>query len=324
MRKSLSYYFTCLIVILLIILISLAYLSYGNTYYSLAEIYNIFIDQRTKGYFTIMILKWPQIIVGVTAGICFGIGGNIFQRLLHNPLASPDVLGISASASFGAMLGILIFQISGFPLSLMALASAILGALAIMYLGRGSYMRLILSGIAMSLMFNALISWLQVLGNEYNLASAMRFLTGSLNDVSLGDGIALFILIVFALVILKIYEKDFEVLKLGDELPVLLGLHKEHKQTLFLAIAVILVACATAICGPIASIAFLSGPIASRLSTDYKSNMILSGLIGAFLVVGSQFLTTLLPYRYPVGVVTALIGAPYLLFLLVFMKGESS
>ena len=92
----------------------------------------------------------------------------------------------------------------------------------------------------------------------------------------------------------------------------------------FLGLGVLLVAFATAITGPIASVAFIAGPISAKITTNHKSNMLLSGLIGALIVIFAQLLAAnVLPYRYPVGVVTALLGAPYLIILLIRQKGAS-
>ena len=306
------------------IAVSLAYLSFGHTDYALTTVLATLLGQSSQGYFTIKLLKMPQIMVGILAGMAFGIGGNLFQSLFHNPLASPDILGISTSASIGAMIGIMFFQLSGLSLSLLALISSLLGAFLIFYLGRGSSSKMILSGIALQFMGNALISWMQVLGNDYNLASAMRFLTGSLNDANSSDAIILLVVILIVGLLIKIFSRDFELLKLGEELPLVLGQNKTQKRMFFLSLGVLLVAFATAITGPIASVAFIAGPISAKITTNHKSNMLLSGLIGALIVIFAQLLAAnVLPYRYPVGVVTALLGAPYLIILLIRQKGAS-
>lgn len=324
MRKTIHYQLICLITLLVMIAVSLAYLSFGHTDYALTTVLATLLGQSSQGYFTIKLLKMPQIMVGILAGMAFGIGGNLFQRLFHNPLASPDILGISTSASIGAMIGIMFFQLSGLSLSLLALISSLLGAFLIFYLGRGSSSKMILSGIALQFMGNALISWMQVLGNDYNLDSAMRFLTGSLNDANSSDAIILLVVILIVGLLIKIFSRDFELLKLGEELPLVLGQNKTQKRMFFLSLGVLLVAFATAITGPIASVAFIAGPISAKITTNHKSNMLLSGLIGALIVIFAQLLAAnVLPYRYPVGVVTALLGAPYLIILLIRQKGAS-
>lgn len=311
---------------LIMIIAALMYigLSYGKTIYSFSHIYNVLFHGETEGAFVITTLRLPRVIIGLLAGICFGLAGNIFQKLLRNPLASPDMIGISTGASVAAVFAILILQLSGLIVSFIAIIFGMLISLLIVLLSYHhgySNNRLILIGIGMRAMLSAMISWMLIRTSEYDVGNALRWLSGSLNTVNMNDAFSLLIVTIIACVLIAIMNNGLSVMGLGEELPVSLGVNTKTLRISLVIVGLMLVAFATSITGPIASVSFLSGPIAGRILRNGKNNMAATACIGAILVLASDLIAQYgLSSRYPVGVVTGMLGAPYLLYLIFMMN----
>ena len=311
---------------LIMIIAALMYigLSYGKTIYSFSHIYNVLFHGETEGAFVITTLRLPRVIIGLLAGICFGLAGNIFQKLLRNPLASPDMIGISTGASVAAVFAILILQLSGLIVSLIAIIFGMLISLLIVLLSYHhgySNNRLILIGIGMRAMLSAMISWMLIRTSEYDVGNALRWLSGSLNTVNINDAFSLLIVTIIACVLIALMNNGLSVMGLGEELPVSLGVNTKTLRISLVIVGLMLVAFATSITGPIASVSFLSGPIAGRILRNGKNNMAATACIGAILVLASDLIAQYgLSSRYPVGVVTGMLGAPYLLYLIFMMN----
>ncbi len=311
---------------LIMIIAALMYigLSYGKTIYSFSHIYNVLFHGETEGAFVLTTLRLPRVIIGLLAGICFGLAGNIFQKLLRNPLASPDMIGISTGASVAAVFAILILQLSGLIVSLIAIIFGMLISLLIVLLSYHhgySNNRLILIGIGMRAMLSAMISWMLIRTSEYDVGNALRWLSGSLNTVNMNDAFSLLIVTIVACVLIAIMNNGLSVMGLGEELPVSLGVNTKALRISLVIVGLMLVAFATSITGPIASVSFLSGPIAGRILRNGKNNMAATACIGAILVLASDLIAQYgLSSRYPVGVVTGMLGAPYLLYLIFMMN----
>ncbi len=271
--------------------------------------------------FVITKLRIPRVTAGILAGIAFGVAGNNFQTLLRNPLASPDIIGVSSGSTAAAVYCILFLHLNRGAVSLLAVVAGILSAFIIYKVadtGRFSAGRLILVGIGFQAVMGAAINWMVMAGAEYDVPTAMRWMSGNLGGIT-SDALPLLTVVVAAsLVILIVLRHDLQSLTLGEELATVLGVPVTLARTGLIILSVTMIAFATAVTGPISSIAFLSGPIAARLNGRNNVNILSSGLIGALLVLGGDFVGQhLLPTRYPVGVITGILGAPYLVYLLV-------
>ncbi|MBP3276171.1 MULTISPECIES: iron ABC transporter permease [Kandleria] len=323
-KKKKKYLIVVMFLIMIIAALMYIGLSYGKTIYSFSHIYNVLFHGETEGAFVITTLRLPRVIIGLLAGICFGLAGNIFQKLLRNPLASPDMLGISTGASVAAVFAILILQLSGLIVSLIAIIFGMLISLLIVLLSYHhgySNNRLILIGIGMRAMLSAMISWMLIRTSEYDVGNALRWLSGSLNTVNMNDAFSLLIVTIIACVLIAIMNNGLSVMGLGEELPVSLGVNTKTLRISLVIVGLMLVAFATSITGPIASVSFLSGPIAGRILRNGKNNMAATACIGAILVLASDLIAQYgLSSRYPVGVVTGMLGAPYLLYLIFMMN----
>ncbi|RJE79011.1 iron chelate uptake ABC transporter family permease subunit [Paracoccus sp. JM45] len=271
--------------------------------------------------FTVGHLRLPRAVLAVLAGFSFGLGGAAFQIMLRNPLASPDIIGINAGASAAAVFAIVVLSMNG-P---MVAISAIVAGLAIAALIFGlsfsngiAGARLILVGIGVSSMLDSAIAYFLAQAPAWDLQQAMRWLTGSLNGATMQQATWLAMALVVFGGILMTRLRDLDMLRLGDDTAAALGTDVARTRLVVTMSAVGIIAVATAVTGPIAFVAFLSGPIAARIVGARGSVLIPAALVGALLVLAGDYAGQfLLPGRYPVGVVTGAIGAPYLIFLII-------
>nr|WP_232830392.1 iron ABC transporter permease [Oceanicella sp. SM1341] len=271
--------------------------------------------------FTVLELRLPRAVVSVLAGLCFGLGGAAFQLLLRNPLASPDIIGISAGASAAAVFSIVVLGLSGATVSGIAVLAALGIAVAIWGLSWRDGVtgaRLILVGIGLAAMAQSFTAFTLSRAPSWSLQEAMRWMTGSVNGAQLDQALPLLAaLLVFGSALLA-RSGDLEALRMGDDMAAGLGLRPGRARAGVVIAAVGLVAGATAMVGPVAFVAFLSGPIAARLTGRDGPLLVPAALIGACLMLFGDFAGQhLLPARYPVGIVTGVLGAPYLVWLIV-------
>src|SRR5699024_10572025 len=294
----------------------------GHTFYSPSEVLGVLLGHDVPGAsFTVSRLRLPRATMALAAGLAFGMGGVTFQTMLRNPLASPDIIGITSGASAAAMIGILVFGLSGPVLSAVAIVAGLAVALLVYLLSYRNGVagtRLILIGIGFGAMFDSVISYLLGRAASWDLQEAMRWLTGSLNGSDWNQ--ALLVLAALAVLgpVLLGQSRNLSLLGLGDEAAASLGVRTGRTRLIEGTAAVVLVAFATAATWPIAFVAFLSGPIAARMVGRTRSLVIPAALTGALLVLISDLAAQyLLGTRFPVGVVTGVLGAPYLLALIV-------
>lgn len=271
--------------------------------------------------FTVGELRLPRASLSVLAGLSFGLGGVAFQTMLRNPLASPDIIGISSGASAAAVFAIVVLSMNGPAVSVFAVLSGLAIALLIYALAFRDGVagtRLILVGIGVSAMLESFIAYILSSAPAWSLQEAMRWLTGSVNGARLDQLLPLLLaLLVFGGLLLS-RKRDLEILRLGDDAAAALGTHVAQTRILVIVAAVGMISFATAIAGPISFVAFLSGPIAARIFRSNGSLLLPSALIGAILVlVGDYVGQFMLPGRYPVGVITGALGAPYLVYLII-------
>ena len=301
----------------------------GRTYYPPSDVLAVLLGQDVPGAsFTVGTLRLPRAVLAVLAGACFGLGGVTFQTMLRNPLASPDIIGISSGASAAAAFGIVILGLSGTAVSLLSIVAGLLVALLIYLLSsRGGVAgtRLILVGIGISAMLTSLTDWVLSKAGQWDLQEALRWLTGSLNNTSWEQALPVLAALVVLGPVLLSRSGELRITQLGDDAAQALGVRTGRTRLVVVVAAVGLIAFATSASGPIAFVAFLSGPIAARIVGPGASPMLPAAAVGALLVLVAdlvgQFATGT---RYPVGVVTGVLGAPYLLYLIVRVNRRGS
>ncbi|AYF96980.1 FecCD family ABC transporter permease [Protaetiibacter intestinalis] len=293
----------------------------GNTFYGPDAVIRVILGQQVPGAsFTVGELRLPRASLGVLAGFAFGVAGVTFQTMLRNPLASPDIIGITWGASAAAVVGIVVLSLGDTGVSVLALAGALVTALAVYLLAyrRGfSGARLILIGIGVAAMLESVVSWVLSRASEWDMPAAMQWLAGSLNGAD-WDGIAPLAWASLVLVpVMFVLSRELGPLRLGDDSAAALGVRVQFVRLALILGAVALLAFATAAAGPISFVAFMAGPIAGRLLGPGAPLLLPAGLVGALLVLVADLVGQFaFDARYPVGVVTGALGAPFLIYLL--------
>ena len=306
----------------LVVLGVLATLMTGPTLTTPGQLLRIFAGHDVPGAsFAVTELRLPRATLSVLTGMSFGLGGVIFQTLLRNPLASPDIIGISAGASAAAVFAIVILGWSGAAVSVTAVIAG-LGVALLIYLlawrDGVSGARLILVGIGLAAMLDSLIAYVLSRAPSWTLQDALRWLTGSVNGATLDEALPLLLALLVLGGLLLARRGNLEAMRLGDDTAAALGVPLARDKVIAVMAAVGLIAVATAVSGPIAFVAFLSGPIAKRIAGPGRSPLIPAALVGALLVlIGDYTGQHLLAGRFPVGVVTGALGAPYLIYLII-------
>lgn len=267
--------------------------------------------------YILMESKLPRAVLGVLVGVLFGVGGAIFQSTLRNPLASPDVIGISVGASAAAVFAIVVLDQTGFPLALAAMLGALLTAALVRWqAGPGASTRLVLVGVGVSAALFSVVSYLFVRADQWDVQIVLQWLTGSLNRADWPTIRLLAALLLALLPVIAWLGRAGRAAELGEDTAAGLGITTRHTELLLL-LGVVLVALGVAAAGPIAFVSFLSGPIARALNGG-RTTLTGSALVGATIVVAGDYLAAYAvpDISYPVGVVTGAFGAPFLLWLL--------
>ncbi|MGJ3191765.1 FecCD family ABC transporter permease [Paenarthrobacter sp. FR1] len=325
---------------LAVIVMFAVYVLLGSYTVTIPDFFTIVINHLTGGEkipgasFIVMEHKLPRAVVGTMIGIAFGLAGALFQTMLRNPLASPDIIGISYGASAAAVTAIVIFGASGAVVSGAALGGA-LGVAAIIYAisrgtgsgagggsrGNAAGNRLILAGVGIAAALHAVVNFLMTRADIRTAADALIWLNGSLNSSNWERagvlGVSLLVLVPAVIIL----AGPLRILELGDDAAAGLGIRVNAARLGLVLTAVGLAAVATAAAGPVAFVAFLAGPIARRVVR--KPSLPASALTGALIVLLADFFASnIAPVILdgtvlPVGVITGALGAPFLLWLLV-------
>lgn len=267
-------------------------------------------------------LRLPRAVTAALAGACLASSGLLLQAVSRNPLAAPSIVGVTGGATLGALT--LLLVVPGAALSLVPAAAFLGGAAAFVavyvlaWRGGVAPGRLLLVGVAMTALTSALSTWI-VVGNQVALAQALTWLSGSTYARGWGDVIGLAIGPLVLLPIVFIATRHLDVLMLGDELPVGLGLPLQRTRVLLLGLSVALAAAAVATVGAITFVG-LVGPHAARqvAGGQHRRLVPVTAAFGAALVVVADTFgrTVIAPAEIPSGLVTAMIGAPYFIWLL--------
>jgi iron complex transport system permease protein len=271
--------------------------------------------------FIVLGVRLPRAITGLLAGAALGLSGVIFQTVLRNPLASPDIVGITTGASSAAVIAIIVFHATGLMVAISATGGAVLIAAliyALSWRGGVTPYRLVLVGIGMAAIAAAITSYLFTRARIFEVQQALAWLTGSLNGASFDNlgPLALGLLVLGP--VAAILYRPLASLELGDDAARALGTRVEVTRLGTLLVAVVLAAFATATVGPIAFVAFAAGPVARRLLGPAGNALLPSALVGAAVTIGADLIAqhALGRNQLPAGVVTGAIGALFLIYLL--------
>lgn len=275
--------------------------------------------------FIVSTLRLPRALTAVLVGALFGLSGAVFQSLARNPLASPDIIGITAGSSTAAVLVIVGGSALGWgaaavPLPVAAFAGGLLTTTAVYLLAyrRGlSAYRLVLVGIGIAAVLTSVTSFLLTRAEIYDVQRATVWLTGSLNGRGWVEVVPLSLAAVVLVPALLLLGRQLRALQLGDDTARGIGVPVERSRAALVVVAVGCASVATAAAGPVAFVAFVAAPIARRL-VSAPVTLVPAALTGALLVLAADLVarTAFSPTELPVGIITGLVGAPYLLWLL--------
>nr|WSZ99648.1 iron chelate uptake ABC transporter family permease subunit [Streptomyces sp. NBC_00857] len=314
-----------LVILVLAVLVAGAFaltLMAGQRFYPPGDVVRVILGEQVPGAsFTVGRLRLPRAVLAVTAGFSFGLAGVTFQTMLRNPLASPDIIGISSGASAAAAIAIVTLSLGETEVSVLAIAVGLAVALLVYFLAfRDGVVgtRLVLIGIGISAMLDSLTSYVLSQAAEWDLQEAMRWLTGSLNGATWDQTVPAVIALALLSPVLLSRSRALATMQLGDDTASALGVRVERTRITVIVAAVGLIAFATSAAGPIAFVAFLAGPIAARVVGPGGSLLVPAGLVGSLLVLVADFTGQFaFGTRFPVGVVTGVLGAPYLVYLII-------
>ena len=294
----------------------------GPAALTLAEVIQAVLGRAgTVVSFVVWELRMPHALAAVVVGACLGASGAVFQSVLRNPLASPDVLGVTASAGTVGVAGVLLLGVSGVVLTGLVAGGAIVAAVLIGALAwhRGLHgMRLILVGVGFSAFATALTGTVLTRSEIRDVSVAYTWLVGSLSGSSWAVVATSGLSALAVFVVLALQVRSLRGLELDDATARALGLRVQRARVGVLLTAVVLAAIAVGASGPIGFVALMAPQIARRLVGPGSISLVASAAVGAAVVSAAdlvaQYAIPGLPF--PVGVVTGAIGAPYLAWLL--------
>ncbi|GAA0922262.1 FecCD family ABC transporter permease [Nonomuraea longicatena] len=322
----------------LLVLLMALNMRIGDLPMSLAEVLRATFDAGSDHHFVVMDLRLPRALTGALVGAALALAGAITQSIARNPLASPEILGVTTGASVAVVAGVVFTGsvhggVSGLLASVGIPALALIGGLsgaAIVYAlawrrGLDGY-RLVLVGIGVAAVFTNVKYWLMTVGDVNDTGQAMVWISGSLNGRGWEHvqpvGLALAVLIPLTL----LGTRSLNALRFSDDTVTALGVPMNRSRALLVLAAVLLAAVATASAGPVAFVALAAPQIALRLIRCPHPPLLSSAIVGAGLTAGADLLARVVfaPVELPVGVVTAVLGAPYLIYLLVRIRRGST
>ena len=270
--------------------------------------------------FVVRTLRLPRAIAAVAVGAALGMSGGLLQGVVRNPLASPDIVGVTAGASAAAVVAVMWLDAGTYETELAAFVGALAAAGLTLLLARGAALgayAVPLVGIGISAIFMALTNYMLTRAQVSDTRRAFVWLVGSLDTQTWNQardaGAAVLALAPVAFLL----ERQLRVLQLGPTTARSLGVAVARSNFVLIALAALLAAVATATAGPVAFVALVSPHLARLVFRRPFAPLLAMGLLGAVLVLGADAVAErALWTRVPVGVVTPLLGAPYLLWLL--------
>ncbi|WNZ14775.1 iron ABC transporter permease [Streptomyces sp. 11x1] len=302
----------------LLVAASACALSLGTPYVPLHRLPGALMDaDSTLAGIVVTELRVPRLVLALVAGACLGAAGLVLQEALRNPLAVPEMLGVSSGAALGVAAP-LVLSVS-LPAAVQPLpaigGAALGGGITLLAAGLGrSPSAVLLTGAAVAAALQAALLVLMVMADQLDLQLIYRYLLGSLSARTWDDVTGLWPWLLVAVPALVLCAPVLSVLRLGDEDAEALGVRAQRARLAALAIAVVLIAPVTAVCGPVAWVGFLAPHLARWFhpAADAVRWLPWSAAWGAVVVVVADVPArlALAPVETPVGAWTALVGVP--------------
>ena len=330
--KNKKFFVLTIMLVLMIFATFLISLNTGSLAISPVDVINTLLGQGSKSHeIAIFDLRLPRILVGILVGVSLAISGAILQGVTRNDLVDSGILGINSGSALFVV--VYIFLMNGnvyegisdltiFTMPLVALSGAIFGAFLIYLLSYKNGInssRLLLIGIGINIAFTSLLIIFQLKFTTQEFNRVMAWTNGSIWGSSWKHVLALLPFVV-VLVFLSIYNHRYlDVLNLGDEFSIGLGVNVERERRKLLTYSVILAGVSTAFAGSISFLGLIAPHIARKLvGPEHKRLIPTSALVGALiLLIGDTIARNLIaPMEIPVGIVISVIGVPYFIYLI--------
>lgn len=277
-------------------------------------------------------LRLPRIVMAVVAGIGFGISGSTMQGILRNPLVSPFTIGISAAAGFGAALAIIagagIIKAGQLLIVSNAFLFALIAVILVYFLSRLRGINpetIILSGIAIMYLFSAMTSFLQYRATAEQLSNVVFWLLGSLSSITWLQVLIVSVVVIFSTPLLLRFSWDINAMSVGDETAITLGTNVKAVRITGMVLSTFIAASIICFTGVIGFIGLVAPHITRMvIGSDYRFLLPASGLVGALLLLASDTLarTIFMPSELPLGVMTAFIGVPFFVYILLTRRRQ--
>ncbi len=322
-----------IIAAVLILLVAIMHgINSGSLAYSPVEILNLLIGKEGDSLMrqAVYNIRIPRILTGLFVGMNLAVAGVLLQGMLRNPMASANVIGVNSGAAFAAVIVMTIIpdNVSYLPVS--AFVGALLTALIIYSLagvsGRNSTVYIILAGIAVSNLLKALTSGLMLVFSD-SLDITYSWLMGTLSGKTWTAVNIIWPYSTVALIAALALSPKLNILQLGDEVAQSMGVNTERCRLLIIVVAAVLAGSAVSVAGTIGFVGLIA-PHTARLiiGNDHRFLIPLSALGGAILLIFSDTIarTIFQPLELAVGIITAVLGAPFFLFLLYYKKSQIS
>ena len=274
----------------------------------------------------ILQIRLPRVIAAILAGSGLAVSGTVMQGIFRNPLAEPGLLGVSAGASLGALLAIVGGSAAYLVLPLYAFCGALLAVgviLGIVMLsgGRSKTATLIMSGMAVSALFGALTSLTLMASSQYQVSSYIFWTMGGLANRRWDHVLAILLPVCLTLLVIIVKARDLDILLLGDEEAKALGVPPTSTRVLMVILASICTASVVSITGPIGFVGLIVPHIMRLIvGPSHRVLAVASAFGGAVFLLLCDLLTRLIAWptgaEISAGIVTALVGAPYFLYLM--------
>ena len=298
-------------------------------------ILNINLEQTPAPIRNIILnIRMPRVLLSALVGASLAVAGAILQGIFRNPLADPYIIGVSSGASLGAVLAMIVgigFSLFGVAaISIVAFISAMLTLILVYNLarvgGRVPVTTLLLAGVIVGIFLHAVTTVIIYFGGE-KLHGAFLWLLGSFSTATWPQVQALLPVIVVAAIVAELYTRDLNIMSLGEETALTLGVDVEHVKKVLVAVAALLTAVSVSVSGVIGFVGLVV-PHMMRLiiGPDHRILLPASLLAGATFLAACDTIarTVIAPIELPVGVITALCGGPFFIYLLRKKKGEYS
>jgi iron complex transport system permease protein len=280
-------------------------------------------------------MRFPRVLIAFCAGSIFALGGVVFQALFRNPLVSPFTLGVTSGASFGAAMYIFLglsFSIIGLSgISLFAFLGALLSVFIVWRLAKikrvVSTTTVLLAGVAVSFFFSSLIMFIQYISGVAQSFKISRWLMGGFFTFGYSEVANVLPFTVIGFLVIWLFSHELNLLTTGDELARSRGVDTARTSQFLIVLISFLIGGVVAVCGPIAFIGIIIPHICRlMIGSDHRYLSLASFLFGGiFLVVCDGLARVVIaPAEMPVGIITALIGGPFFVWLLVSRSSDEA